>query len=74
MPIGGLGRTALHGLNNVIGQNGPSLLTVTMKTTTQTFDAANSSRVVTSSWRCLVTTRAGPVGWRRKANGGWRRA
>ena len=30
-------------------------------------DDAEIPRVVTSSWRWLVTTRAGPEGWRRKA-------
>ena len=45
------GQTALHGSNNVLGQNGPSLLAVIMKTTTYTLDDADDSRVVTSSGR-----------------------
>ena len=56
-PIRGQGRTALHGSNKAMGQNGSSLLAVITKTTTQTLDDAENSRVVTSSWRCLVTTR-----------------
>jgi hypothetical protein len=51
---------------DVMGQNSPSLLVVIMKATTQVLDDADISRVVTSSWRWLVTTRVGPGGSRRK--------